>query len=741
MAIDLPLLEELTKDYKRLQNQKRRQGGGVEPRTLMNIAFVDGEHFTDYEGSTLFTEPREENKLYLYFNLIQRAFSKLCGRLGGIDPPFKAQPSKTSAEALNIAKVVDTLILSLDQKLDQASKMGEILYWLGVGGTAFEFTPWIPNMAMEPAPVIDPMSGGLMYTDTLTGGSLSEMDMQMMVESGQRPPESFELLEELQLQGDVGSVIYGPLNVFIDHSARSIQSLAPDQRIYIAEIKTMGWIEENFGMAVEPDQDFSIISSTFRQGSGPSGGRMLQDLIPLVQGSAGKDDPPQAVIVQAFSPPSTKNPKGRYEIFVPGKTLLHSEECPYGEIPITDIHWRPVTTSFWTKDYISDLIAPQRFINKRISQLGEQSNASLYSQIMGGPGITKEMISADKPGFIPNSVSEAGAPLVQRLPPPEIPQWYMQSLDAIMKVFKDIAGGTDLMEDQKFPGQLRGPLAVPMLQEILDTEWGPFYKHLGQRLAQIKQQRLNRVKTFYPPVRTLTYTDRNMKDEVLEFHTEKVLKSGIDFNIRVERGALMPELKSLTEARIRERLQSPLMVLYLDERTGKLDKTKIAQDLQFGDYGREDREAQYRKLQGELTKLIWTGQPIPPVLPFYDHSVMMDELEASMATTEYLRASPPIQQAFAQRWEEHRAFLAMQAQAQQQAMMSQNVQQAVAQATQQAAAMAAARTVDSASAQLTEQDRMGESGETDRLVRAASQGTGTAPPQKRPNAPQRPQNR
>lgn len=252
------------------------------------------------------------------------------------------------------------------------------------------------------------------------------------------------------------------------------------------------------------------------------------------------------------------------------------------------------------------------------------------------------------------------------------------------------------MREDSFPGQLRGPMAVPMLQEILDSEWGPLYEHLGQRLAQSKQLRLNRVKKFYPATRTMHYMDRSQKDEVFEFHTDEILRSGTNFNVSVERGSLLPELRALREARVRERLASPLSILYIDERTGRLDKSKIAADLQFGDTGRDGQEAQYRKLGSEIVGRLWRGEPCPPVLPFYNHHVMMDELESAMATTEFLSSSQPLQQAFFARWQQHQQFIQQAADAQAQTMQQQSMQGAVQQGVQQAAAEAASFTVKQA---------------------------------------------
>jgi hypothetical protein len=689
------ILDVLTKDFDRLKAQKARPTGGVEGTTLTNMCFLHDEHYVAYKNKQLALEPQDANKPQLTFNLIAPRWNKLAGRLAAFNAPFKARPNKKDPQAIEEAEIVDRMIIALDEKLDETSKMRERLYWLGVGGTCFEHVPWIPNATIEPNPQFDE-TGGLLFKDLLNDQVVGEAEMQAQVDAG-RPEESFQIYEEVEQVGEVGGTIYGPFNVFVDASVKSIPDLAPDQWVHIAEIKTTGWIKENFGEEVEPMTELSLISSRINATSGDaSGGVYLKDLLPIVQGSSDDNDPPMVLFITSYQPSSQERPHGRQVFWIPKQRILHDGENPYEEIPLVDFHFSPVTTSFWTKAYITPLIAPQRFINKRMTQLGEQSNNAMYGAILGGPGITAADIPADFPGFIANGLNDQGAPNVGRMPPPEIPPWFLQSIEMAVKMFNDAAGAADLMEDTKFPGQLRGPMAVPMLQEILDTAWGPLFSHLGERLARVKQMRLNRVKQFYPPVRTMHYTDKTQKDEVMEFHTSKVLRSGTNFAITVERGSVLPELRALREARVSERLAGPLAILYMDERTGRIDKSKVAADLQFGDTGREGRESTYRKLSLEIIKMLWEGKQVPPVQPFYDHVAMLDELEHAMATTEFLHASMPIQAAFADRWQQHATFMQMEAQAQQTGMQNQMIHSAVAQATQQAAAMAASDAVHEA---------------------------------------------
>ena len=382
--------------------------------------------------------------------------------------------------------------------------------------------------------------------------------------------------------------------------------------------------------------------------------------------------------------------------------MLIDEDSPYESIPLVDFHFGPTTTSFWSNDYVSDLIAPQRFLNKRLSQLGEQANASIYADELLGPTLKREDIPSDYPAPIEGGLTDGGVKMVQRRDPPQLPAWFMQSVDLTLKLMREIAGGVDLFSEQKFPGQLRGPMAVPMLQEIIDTQWGNLYQHLGKQLAKVKEMRVNRVKEYYPAFRTLHYTDRNMKDEVFIFQTSDILEAGTDFSVTVERGSLIPELRALREARIREHLQSPLSVLYMDERTGRIDKEKIASDLQMGDVGREAKESQYRKLGMELVARLEQGQPLPEhiPMPFWNLRLIMDELESSMATTEFLSSSPEIQQGFEGFWNKCREILSEASEQRQAGMQEQQVQGAVAQAAQQAAAKAAAEAIDMAMDQM-----------------------------------------
>ena len=298
-------LADYTDDYDRLRAQKARNVGSVELRILTNLSFASGEHWVGTQNRVLFTRKRDPNKLYLVFNIAAQMIYKMMGRLSSIAPVFKARADKQDPKSIAQSEVVDKLVRALDEKLDQGSRTWEILWWMAIGGVAFEYVPWVKDSTMEPMPQFDPETDELQWTDVLTGQVVPESERQMMLAQG-RNPEEFQVIEEMVLAGDVGSEILSPLQVFIDSSVRSIDDLSPDQAVYIAKIRTLGWIEANYDVSKETIQNVKdasevrILSTDIKQFGDPTGSVHLQDLIPRIQGSRTQNDPDMAVVVERF---------------------------------------------------------------------------------------------------------------------------------------------------------------------------------------------------------------------------------------------------------------------------------------------------------------------------------------------------------------------------------------------------------------------------------------------------------
>ena len=708
------LVQAYVDDWRRLQNQKARQFGGVEARVLGNLCMYHAEQYVQQQGFSLVGRPmtdEDKNKLWLTFNMLARAVDRKIGRLWSIDHQFRATPNTLNPVAWDQAEVVTKLIKALNRKVKEGNQQWNRLWWLLLGGVVIEHTPWALEVAEEALPEYDPETGEMVWIDHWEHDApVPFAFVQAEVMKG-APPERFEPKETVKLVGEVGSEIVTPLNFFIDASVTSVRALAGDQACYVAWVKSKGWIEDNFGAEkanqIAGSGDLNIVKTTLMQGNAPVVANMnLQDLIPAIQGSRKVGDPEMCVVLTRYLPRSTQNPNGKRCIFTPEGVLLDETDIKeYEGIPCTDVHWRPNATSFWSPDFLTNMIPAQKFLNKRMSQLGESANAQVYEMILLGAGLKREKIPSDYHGIVEDGIDENGNPQVQRSGGTPLPGFFMDSIKTVVE-FIETLGSSDLLGQRKFPGQIRGPLAIPMLQELLDSEDGPFYTHLGEQLAEIHQQRINRVKVFYEPIRTLHYVGNNNKNETLVFHTSNVLRRGWDYNIDIEPSSLLPEISSMREARVMERLQA-MPMLYMNRRTGKVDVSKIADDLKYNDTEREGRESQYRKLARQFIGALWQGQQLDPNLPmpFYDHDVMMDEFESSMATTEWLEASQPVKQGFVDFYNKCQGYLQKLHDQQQSVMENKMLQNAVAMATQQAAAKAAAEATDAALSQVESQQQ------------------------------------
>lgn len=725
-------VQKWSRNFRRLKHQKSRNRGGVESSMLLDYLLYHGEHQSVQVQNTILTRAfrheKDKNKLRLVINLARRLADRKIGRHWSLAHRYRATPNTKDPIAFDLADVVsDSLIPATDYKVQQDTVRWQIMSWLVQCGVCFEHCDWKDGVTREVLPKYDEQ-GEMVWKDTMTGMEVPESTVEQLLASGAVAAERFEPAKEVQSAGDIGADIYDPFRVFVDASVPMVKKLGPDQWIYLADIRSHAWIKETFGSdaigQLKASKDLSIISTQMIDRGVPVSGVNLKDLLPLVQGSQDKDDPEMNIVLTGYQPPSEEFPEGRRVYFVPDQVALDKSENPYPEVPIIDYHWSSPGASMWTTGFLRDMQALSKFINKRFSQLGEAANAQIYEMLLLGDGLSAKDIPTDFPGVVKNGLTDEGIPKVTVVNRGNLPTFFPDSIRLSMETLETV-GSSDLMSQRKFPGQLRGSMAIPMIQEIIDSEDGPRFAHLAEQFALEKMMRINRIRQFYPPVRTLVYTGNDQRNEVLDFHKEEMLPAGVDFTITVDPGSILPELSAMREARVRERMQwAP--GLYTNPRTGTQDWSKVAQDLKYNDRMREGIESQGRKLARQLIRLAKqgkmslveqpgqpdpaTGQPGQPtqqivdehqqpfaVYPFWPHNAMMDEYEAEMNTTEFVfGASPAFKRLLFTLHDQHRNILTSIDQARQQSVENKMVQGAMAQASQQAAAKAASTAADAA---------------------------------------------
>lgn len=683
--------------------------GGVEARMITALGMYYGEHYLQQARDTIFSRPMgkesDKNKLFLVFNLLKRAARRKIGHLYRANHGFHASPDVADPKAYDGAIVIDKMVKALNKRLREPRQKWTRYWWTVLCGVAIEHTPWIEQAGEEPMPQYDEETNELLWKDAAQPGAppLKQSQVKQMITMGMTP-ERFSPCMEMQMVGEVGSEIISPLNFFIDSSVPAIDLLGPDQACYIVQCKTVDWIEETFGsdaaaaVSNNAGRDLGIVKTRLLD-QGPAVANInLKDLIPAIQGSQGPNDPRLCLFATRYQPACRDFPHGRRSLFIINGETLDDGETDYGEIPCTDFHYGPPATTFWTEDFLTDGIAPQKFLNKRFSQYGEASNSQIYETLLLGGGLGADDIPTDKPGVVVDGLNEEGGPNVVALQHAQLPAFFPESIKQTIQMLQGILG-SDITDKTSMPTQIRGPMALPLFQEILDSEDGPLFAHLAEQTANVHQQRINRVAMFYPPIRTMQYTGKNRKDEVMVFHAEKILRSGTNYLITIDPGTIMPEFSALREAKIIERMSGPLAGLYVSTRTGKIDFSKIATELRFNVEDDDDSQTRNRDLARHIISRIWQGDQISMTMPeipypFWDHNAWLDELEIAMIGTEYLESSQQVKTEFITLYEKHRQMLAGIQESQMQAIQGQMMQGMLAQVSQQTAARVASETID-----------------------------------------------
>lgn len=715
-----PDVTAFSKDWQRLRNQKWRMRGGVEARMILNLAMRFGEQYVQQQRDAIFARPVDKdearNRLSLVFNILKKQRNRKIGHLFRIANDFRVTPSVIEPAALDAADVVNRLRRGLDRKLRERLQHWKRLSWLVDCGVVVEHTPWIDDATEEPIPAYDDSTGELLWRDNQNpdpNATFPQSAVEQQILAG-ATPERFQIIEHPILTGDVGSEIISPLNFFIDAATLTIDDLGPDEGCFIAQVKTVDWIGEVFGsdaasqISTTVGKDLGIVRTRLLDRGGSSVANYnMRDLLPAITGSQGSDDPPLTILLTRYSPSSKRWPHGRRSLLTPDGIMLDDGDLPYDSLPLTDFHYEAPITSFWTGDFLTDLVPVNKFLNKRASQLGEAANSQIYETLLLGPTLGKDDIPTDMPGIIEDGLTAEGAPAVAAMQHQALPSFFMQSIEFVVQQMQTI-GSVDLLDHPQLPGQIRGPMVLPLMQEIVDSEDAPLYQHLAEQLAHVHQQRINRVKQYYPPIRTLHYTGRNKRDETLVFHTDKILRGSINFELSADPGSIYPEFSALKEARIIERLSGPLAGLYTDARTGKLDYSRIAWELRYSDDDDTDKASQMRVVAQHIIGRLWEGEPLSTTAPeipypFWDMNILLDELTTAMISTEWLESSAQVKQEFTALYEKARQYLAAIQDAQMNAVQGQMMQGAIAQTTQQVAAKVAATTADTAMKQLQSQ--------------------------------------
>jgi hypothetical protein len=710
---------------KRLSNMEHELGvyskqksKSVEPRVLNNLAMYVDEQWSYVENGTLRNKvPRRDEdgkirEVSLVLNMIAPRQQKIIGRLTASTPDWRAWPGSNKADHISKAEVATSLSKSFDMKLDEEALRGERWFWNMQAGVWFEHTPWRNNHSVDLVEKEDE-AGRPIWEHLASGEEIPDAMYRQAIQSGEALVEHFEIATEIREIGDVAAEVRGPLNVFNPNSIRSIEHLAPGQSVMMSDIKLAAWVKKTWPNSqldwMHGEEEFKIITTKVSNQGISFANTSLRELIPVVQGAVSNDDPDMVPVFERYEPPSPEFPKGwsmkggavtgpnffpapnedlagggRYTVFIPGQGIVRDGEIPYKDgIPIVDGHWDSPASNFYNRDWATGLMGVQKSINTLASQIRTMANARVYDPILIDDDTQPP--NADMPKYWVGGMVD-GMRQAERLgaSSPD-PGMQAQLLDLI-RIFDDLSGAEDLLQNKKL-GQIRGTGAVQMLQDVMDSQWGPKIRSYYNSVSKVIHKRVNRAAQFYPTVRTLRFMRNTGKVEAFRFHAEDILRSGVDYTFSVSPSSMMPQSNRERFANMTEMLGGPLAGLYQTE-TGEADWHGIAAELQFGDIeSRESMLASDVKFAKTVIADIKEGRGMIPVLPVQNHLIFVRELQKEMNDDDFFKVlSEPTQQALIERYQSHQEALANAAEAAKQETISEETIDLVRQAVQQSLA-------------------------------------------------------
>ena len=329
-------------------------------------------------------------------------------------------------------------------------------------------------------------------------------------------------------------------------------------------------------------------------------------------------------VVEYFELPSPRYPKGVYGIVAGGVLLEYQEELPHGELPFVVARHMPVHGRIEGDGAITDLIAPQEEINKRVSQRIENANQMLNQKwlVVKGSLVSGEI--TDQPGEIVEYDAQYPPPRPVSAPP--MPSDVGRIQEEMLAHLRNISGVSEIQQGG-VPSGISGR-AIGMMADSQATVLGPTVREVEVALEKVCMRLLKYTRDYMPAPLTIRILGRDSVPEIFDFYATDIKST----DVIIQRNSMLPRhvsyrreqammafsqgaFGSPQEADAQRRLRKLLEWGELDELYGDNSKDRI--------YVRE-----------VLHRIVKLGQPVNPE-PWEDHVTAIDEIHDFMTSTDY----------------------------------------------------------------------------------------------------------
>ncbi|TCJ93410.1 UNVERIFIED_ORG: hypothetical protein BDK47_13330 [Anoxybacillus amylolyticus] len=398
--------------------------------------------------------------------------------------------------------------------------------------------------------------------------------------------------------GDVAVDVPDPSNIFTDPQAVTVE----DCRFIIYAVdKTVQWVEQQFGVKVDPDQ--SIETDLYNRPSSNYGRDRVQ-----------------------FYEYWYRDKEGIHCVYAAGgKILKHIRNVyKHGRYPFVPFVAKKNRKSIWGIGEPKNIINNQKLLNKLVELPTTHAllHANPIALIDPRSGIDPKKWQ-NKPGQI--WLAKDPQTAVHFLQPPPMSSDVYKLTEKMVEFIERIGGVYDALTGET-PKGVTAATAIQLLQEQGSIPVKGIARNLYQALKNVYELMIELVKENYTETRYIRIIGEDGTMQFIEFNATKYAE--IDFDVKVTAGASTPTSKAYIAQLAADLFDKGILLPseYVEMQDGLPNKERIVQRLR--EQEQQQQQMQAMQMQQQATAgapPMQAESPAPPMQPidfqtFYDNA-------------------------------------------------------------------------------------------------------------------------
>jgi len=444
----------------------------------------------------------------------------------------------------------------------------------------------------------------------------------------------------IEFEGDVSIDTVSPLEVFVDPQAKNRDEVT---WLIHAKVRKLNYFRDQY-----PEKGHLVKE----EGPWLLSAQKLAQIQQMNQKGAAAQGPEQmknsAVELAYYEKPSRKYSRGRF-IVVANGVLLEYKDLPIDEIPFAKFDDVKIAGKFYSESIITSLRPLQDQMNRNMRRKAEFLNKGLTLKFLApkGSGLNEESLNDSTEVVEFNAVP--GAPAVQPVQSPQLPQYVYTDSESFRSYFAEISGISEPSKGQ-MPSASIPAVGMQILQEADETRIGIVTESNENSWADVGRFVLKYMDAYYDTPRYIKEAGANGEYSIQEF-TSRDLRGHTE--VRVIKGSTLPNSKVLK----RQELLNLFSQGLLGDPADPAVRRKLLQQLEFGDLAGvwEDQmvdDAQVKRTIEQIEQGL-----VPEVHPDDNHQVHFETKNRVRKTEKFLNYPPEVQQIFLADLEAHKMYL------------------------------------------------------------------------------------